>query len=305
MNTRTPSMNFGRTLIGAAVASVLMAACSPALLKPAGSAQVRNKLTQLQSDPNLSSRSPVALKEADVAVSAAEVPEADAALAAHRVYMADRKVDTARALAEARFAEDRRVTLSEERESARLAARTHEADVAKIDAATARAASAVQKLSADAARSDAEDARMAATGAEEQAMELRRQIDEMQAKVTDRGLVLTLGDVLFSTGRADLKPGATSNLNKLIAFLNDYPNRTAVIEGFTDSVGSEDANMGLSQRRADAVQAYLTGQGIGAIRLTSLGKGESDPVAGNDSASGRQQNRRVEIVISNPPAALK
>jgi len=77
------------------------------------------------------------------------------------------------------------------------------------------------------------------------------------------------------------------------------------IQGYTDSVGSEDYNQALSERRAESVKSYLTAQGIGATRLTASGKGRSDPVADNDSASGRQQNRRVEVVISNPPAALR
>jgi outer membrane protein OmpA-like peptidoglycan-associated protein len=136
-------------------------------------------------------------------------------------------------------------------------------------------------------------------------VELQRQIDALQAKPTDRGLVVTLGDVLFDTGKAGLKAGATSNLNKLAAFLNQYPDRTVVIEGYTDSVGSEDYNQGLSERRADSVKAYLASQGIGATRLSALGRGESDPVAGNESAAGRQQNRRVEVIISNPPAASR
>jgi outer membrane protein OmpA-like peptidoglycan-associated protein len=130
-------------------------------------------------------------------------------------------------------------------------------------------------------------------------------MDEMQAKVTDRGVVLTLGDVLFTSGNADLKAGVAGNLNKLVAFLNQYSDRTVTIEGYTDSVGSEDYNQGLSQRRADSVKAYLMGQGVSSIRLSASGRGESVPVAGNDSATGRQQNRRVEVVISNPPAALR
>lgn len=102
-----------------------------------------------------------------------------------------------------------------------------------------------------------------------------------------------------------MKAGATGNLDKLVAFLNRYPDRTVAIEGYTDSVGGDDYNQGLSERRADAVKSYLTGQGIGSMRLTASGKGKSDPVAGNDSAAGRQQNRRVEVVISDPPAALR
>src|SRR5580700_11146968 len=129
MNTENRSVtNLRKTLIGATVASVLLAACAAAPLKPDGAAEVRNKLTQLQSDPNLGSRAPLAIKEADIAVNTAELPQADKDLAAHRVYLADRKVETARALAETRFAEDQRGALSAQREGARLDARTREAD---------------------------------------------------------------------------------------------------------------------------------------------------------------------------------
>jgi outer membrane protein OmpA-like peptidoglycan-associated protein len=110
---------------------------------------------------------------------------------------------------------------------------------------------------------------------------------------------------LFDTGKSSLKAGATSNLNKLVAFLNEYSDRTVLIEGYTDSVGGEGYNQGLSERRADSVKSYLAAQGIGSIRLSASGKGESDPVASNDSAAGRQQNRRVEVIISNPPAASR
>jgi outer membrane protein OmpA-like peptidoglycan-associated protein len=111
--------------------------------------------------------------------------------------------------------------------------------------------------------------------------------------------------VLFESGRADLKTGAPGNLNKLVFFLNKHPDRSVAIEGYTDSVGSEEYNQALSQRRADSVRSYLVRQGIGSGRLTASGMGMSDPVAGNDSAAGRQQNRRVEVIVSNPPAALR
>ena len=88
-------------------------------------------------------------------------------------------------------------------------------------------------------------------------------------------------------------------LNKLAAFLNRYPDRTVIFDGYTDSVVSEANNVGLSQRRADSVKAFLTSQRIASAQLSTIRKGESDPVAGNESAAGRQQNRRVEVVISN------
>jgi outer membrane protein OmpA-like peptidoglycan-associated protein len=295
-----------RSLIATAVASILLTtACTTAPVKPDGAAEARVRLTQLQSDPNLASRAPVEIKDADAAVRAAEQPELNKELAEHRVYMADRKVDTAKALAETRFAEDQRVVLTAQRDRARLDARTQEADAARGQAATARAEGAEQKAAADQARIDASSAQRAAANSEQQATELQRQIDVLQAKPTDRGLVLTLGDVLFTTGRADLKLGVTDNLNKLVAFLDKYPDRSIAIHGYTDSMGSEDYNQRLSERRADSVKSYLTGQGIGSSRITASGKGRSDPVADNDSAAGRQQNRRVEVIISNPPTALR
>jgi outer membrane protein OmpA-like peptidoglycan-associated protein len=305
MNTRSHTVNLSKTLIAAAVAASL-AACAAAPLKPAGAADVRSKLTLLQSDPNLATRAPVAIKEADSAVRTAETPEKDAELAAHRVYIADRKVDTARAQAETRFAEEQRTDLSEQRERARLDARTRQVEAARDQAAQARTQMAEQTLSAERARTEADAVHaFAVASSEQQAAELQRQIDVLQARPTDRGLVLTLGDMVFATGKAELKPHAVTNLDKLIVFLNEYPNRTAIIEGYTDSVGSEHANQALSQRRADSVKSYLVGQGVGSMRLSASGMGENDPVAENDSATGRQQNRRVEVIISNPPAAVR
>ena len=301
-------------LIAAAVAAVLLVGCATAPVKPDGAAEARAMLTQLQADPNLAGRAPIAMQEADAAVRIAEQPEADQQLAAYRVYIADRKIGIARAEAETKFAEDQRVALIAQRDKAQLDARTREADIANSHVAMARADAADQKAQADAARSAAEASQAAAMqadaasqaaalSAQQQADELQRQIATLQARQTDRGLVVTLGDVLFASGRADLKDGADRNLNKLVAFLNKYPDRSVRIEGYTDSVGTEDFNLGLSQRRADSVRSYLVNQGVGSERLTTSGKGEADPVAGNDSASGRQQNRRVEVVISNTVAS--
>lgn len=287
-----------RSLIAAAVAATLFAGCASVPKQPAGSEQVRAKLTALQGQPTLANRAPVALKDAEAAVKIAEMQQKDLVLAAHRVYIADRKVDTARALAETNFAEQERTALNERSEKARLDSRTREADHAKNDALVARAESAEQKLAAGAARSDADAAQMTANAAQLQAAELQRQIELLQARPTDRGLVLTLGDTLFATGKSEIKSGATANLDKLTTFLNEYPKRTAAIEGFTDSMGSDEMNQSLSERRADAVKRYLVGQGVGSDRLTSTGRGESAPVADNESAAGRQQNRRVEVVIS-------
>jgi outer membrane protein OmpA-like peptidoglycan-associated protein len=294
-----------RTLIATTVTSVLLAACAAAPVKPDGAEEARNKLTQLQADPNLATRAPMAMKEADSAVRVAEQPQPDKELAAYRVYLADRKVDIARAQAETSLAEDQRTALSAQRERARLDARTREADAAHLAAANSEHQADAANLAAASSEHQADAANLAAANSQQQAAELQRQIEVLQARPTDRGLVLTLGDVLFETGRSGLKMGATGNLNKLVAFLNEYPDRTALIEGYTDSVGTEDYNQGLSERRADSVKSYLVGEGIGTTRLSASGRGERDPVASNDSAAGRQQNRRVEVIISNPAAAVR
>jgi outer membrane protein OmpA-like peptidoglycan-associated protein len=267
-----------RTLVAVTVTSVLFVACSTPATRPQGATDARSKLTQLQSDPQLATRAPVALNEAELAVRAAEQPQQDKALAQHLVFIADRKVETAAALAQSRLLVDQRKMLSEERESARLASRTREVDTARSDAASARLASET---------------------AQQQAIALQKQIEELNAKATNRGLVVTLGDVLFDTGKSEIKGGAARNISKLAAFLNEHKDRSVIIEGHTDNVGSDDYNMGLSQRRADSVKAYLVSEGIVSSRIVTSGKGEASPVAGNDTASKRQQNRRVEVIIAN------
>lgn len=291
-----------KSLTIAAAVSCVLAACATTPQSPEGAAEVRSKLTRLQSDPKLADRAPLAVQEAESAVRMAEEPVGkDVALGKHRVYFADRKVEIAIAQASTRYAEDQRETLTEERERARLAARTREADRARADADAVRAgaADAARLASADAAR-----AADAAGAAALEAAELQRQIDALEAKETDRGLVLTLGDVLFTTGQADLKAGVASNLGRLATFLHQNAGRNVEIEGHTDNVGSDEYNQALSQRRADSVRSFLIQQGIGPERIRTSGKGEHQPVADNESSGGRQQNRRVEVIIENPRPAI-
>lgn len=279
----------------AVIAALLfLAACSSALVKPDGAEDVRLKLSRLQADPQLASRAPVGIKDAEAAVAAAQVPNEDASASRHLVLIADRKVDIATAQAQTRLLEDQRTTLSDQREAARLDSRTREADAAKGSADAAR-------MDADAARRQAEAANQMTAAATQHATELQAQIAELSAKETERGLIVTLGDVLFASGRSELQGSAPSNLGKLASFLNRYPERTVAIEGYTDSVGGDRYNQDLSQKRADAVKDYLTQQGIASERMTASGMGEGSPVAGNDSATGRRQNRRVEVVISQLP----
>ncbi len=309
----------GRKLIAIAVAAVLLAACTTPMTKPAGADSARTKLSQLQADPQLASLAPVAIKDAETAVRAAEVPTKDQRKAAHLVLIADRKIETARALAQARQLEDQRKMLTEQRESVRLEARTREADLARTDANTARtaadsarSATVLAQTEASNARSDANTARSDANVArneadaaavdsavaKQQSDDLQRQILALNAKETERGLVITLGDVLFDTGKATVKSGSANNLSKLAGFLTKYGDRTVLIEGHTDNVGSESSNQGLSERRAESVKAYLIGQGVGSVRISAIGKGEGSPVATNDTDAGRKENRRVEVIIA-------
>jgi outer membrane protein OmpA-like peptidoglycan-associated protein len=322
MNTLSPRTN----LVAIGVACALLAACAASPTKPDGAENLRYRLTQLQTDPRLGNQAPLAMKQADEAVTKAEQPQADKAVSAHLIFMAGRKIDIAQAEAEGKYAVAERATLDDKREAMRLQSRTVEADAANARAAVAhadasyqlRAADAArnqtvmaqadalnQRQAADAARIDADRARDANDAAQRNSAELQQQIDDLHAKATERGLVLTLGDLLFSSGTARLNRSGNDHLDKLAAFLNRYPERNVTVEGYTDSVGTEDYNLQLSQRRADAVKAYLMNGGIMADRITTSGRGEDSPVGDNATASGRQQNRRVEIVITNNTTAAR
>jgi outer membrane protein OmpA-like peptidoglycan-associated protein len=133
--------------------------------------------------------------------------------------------------------------------------------------------------------------------ATQEAARLQAEVDQLKATPTPRGLVLTLGDVLFDTGRAELNPGATRKLDQLAQFLSEHKDRRVQIDGFTDSVGTDAYNEDLSRRRADAVKSALLTRGIDASRIGTEGYGKAYPVANNNDSGGRQLNRRVEVVI--------
>lgn len=302
-----------KTLLGLGVVSVFIAGCASAPKSPAGSANVRQQLTQLQTDAELAVLAPLAIKDAEQAVMLAEQAEKDAALAAHRVVMAERKVAMANAQAKTRQLELQRDALSQRRDEVRLNARTREANMARADATQSRADASDARSATEQAKqqamlaanreqvalSAARTARLQAEEASQEAVDLRSELAELNARPSDRGLVVTLGDVLFDSGQASLKKGSNNHLDKLAQFLNTYPKRSVQIEGHTDDVGSESANMLLSQRRADSVKSFLVAQGIAGSRLGASGKGESAPLASNVTVDGRQQNRRVEVIIAS------
>lgn len=144
---------------------------------------------------------------------------------------------------------------------------------------------------------EAQKARMQTEQAIEAQRTLESEIEALKAKKSERGIVLTLGDILFETGKAELMPGAMRTIDQLAEFLRKHSGRNVLIEGHTDSVGGETYNLGLSQRRADAVKTTLIARGILPDRIMTKGYGEQYPIAGNSTSAGRQQNRRVEIII--------
>ena len=273
-----------------------------------------------------------AANEAVMRAESARLLKEDPAVVDHLGYVAIQRVRIAEETARLNRAGRAVEAAREERRQVQLEARTAQAEAAQRRAEAARADAEAARRAADDARRSAEDAQRAAAqeraeaerqraAAERQraeaaasqrraeealrrAQELAAQVDDLQARLTNRGLVLTLGDVLFDTGQATLKPGGARAVDRLVAFLNDYPQRTVLVEGFTDEVGSEASNLRLSERRADAVRQSLLGSGIAAGRIRTRGYGEAYPVASNANAAGRQQNRRVEVVISDDDGAI-
>jgi outer membrane protein OmpA-like peptidoglycan-associated protein len=186
-----------------------------------------------------------------------------------------------------------------ERDQIVLASRTREAENAKLSAANAKQEAAVANQQAANASQEAALANQQAANAGEQTARVQAELDALKATPTPRGMVLTLGDVLFDTGRSQLKPGAGRKIDQLAQFLNEHPGRRVQVEGFTDSVGSDAYNEELSQRRADSVKEALMEHGIDPSRIGSAGYGKAYPVATNSESGGRQLNRRVEVVIGD------
>ena len=183
---------------------------------------------------------------------------------------------------------------SSEAEKARIMAdiQAKEALLAKVQAA-AKDKETEEALALAAANAD--DAEMARL---ELAL-LLKELSELQGQLTDRGIVLTVGDVLFATAKADLNASAQGSMVKIGAFLNKNLTRNLLIEGHTDSVGGDEYNQGLSEQRAASVKDALVGLGIASERIVTIGYGKRFPVSGIESKTGRQQDRRVDVIILN------
>ncbi len=322
------------TSLALVCAAVMLVACGTAPKHPVLE-EARSGYNTAQSDPTVTKLAALELQEAGKAVENAERAHAkgeDKEVVDHLALVAKQRVLIAQEIAKQKTTEAEVANANLEREKVRLEMRTAEAEAAKQKAAAAEAAT--QRLNEQLAAAkdererERERLRLEAQAAEaKQQAELAQQsssqkeaeleainaklkqmeteLNELNAKKTERGMVITLGDVLFDTNKSQLKAGGIRNLEKLAAFFNEYPERKALIEGFTDSTGDENYNQQLSERRANAVRTALVEMGIGAERLSTRGYGENFPVAGNDTAAGRQMNRRVEIVLSDDQGNVK
>jgi OmpA-OmpF porin, OOP family len=173
---------------------------------------------------------------------------------------------------------------------------------AQEHAAAAREQAALARESAERAAQEAALAEQQAARAGQKSTaarraELERELAELKARETEHGLVLTLGDVLFTPNQSEPTPAAMRKLSPFVTILKDQPQRSIRIEGYTDSRGTESYNLDLSQRRADAVRDFLIDNGISPRRITARGYGEAVPVASNTTIAGRQENRRVEVIV--------
>jgi outer membrane protein OmpA-like peptidoglycan-associated protein len=205
-------------------------------------------------------------------------------------YLAAQKARIAEVHATAK-ANDAKVAAGQtERDQIMLAARSREAENAKLAAANSQAV-------ASAALAQRDQATQEAARAAQEAARAQAELDALKATPTPRGSLLTLGDVLFDTGKAELKSGAGRKIDQLAQFLVEHPERRVQVDGFTDSVGPDEYNEDLSQRRADAVKSALLSRGVAPSRIGTEGYGKAYPVASNDDSGGRQLNRRVEVVI--------
>lgn len=278
---------------------------------------------------------PVELRRAQEMLESAEAAwedRADSDVVTHRAYLAERQAEIAVEAAQVSSLDNRVGELRNQREQVQLEARAARAERdaarARVSASRAEAERLAEEaqrvraeLEASAARAqreraerEAETARAERMMAEERAEQLERetremreqaermqqQISDLEARPTDRGLVLTLGsDVLFDFDSADLREGAQRSINRIAEFLDEYSERQVLVEGFTDSTGTRDYNLDLSERRASAVRTALIDQGVEESRIRTRGFGPDYPVASNDNEAGRQLNRRVEVVISD------
>ena len=290
--------------------------------------RLRASLDSLGSDPALGKLAPGERTLAEQAVQALVTDKSGGKDGrAFRVYMAERRVDIAYAAAQAANQQNKLDGLSRDHDRILLQAAQREAERARADAEKQRLqsmirAEEVQRLTeqgeqsaqaAQAAQAQADQAqkliaaqsratelaRKEAQLAEATNADLRRRLNSLTATRGAEGMQMTLDDIAFAPGQANLRPAAKSSLGKLVAFVNHDPGKHIRIEGHTDSSGNTHANQVLSQRRADAVRDALVAAGVTASRITAVGLGDGQPVADNGTEEGRARNRRVDVILQD------
>lgn len=275
--------------------AVLVGACSSAPRTTTLLDQTRSDYRVAQSNPNVASYAPQEMKQASEAMAQADAaashPDSEEKIN-NLAYLAKQKIALTQEVAKQRAAEAAVAIAAKERDQMRLDQRTNEANQAKTSAEQSR-------LAAQRAQDEASEAQRKTQEAQARAAQLEAQLADLAAKKTERGMVITLGDVLFATNQARLNAEGMRTAQKLVNVLQKNPERTVLIEGFTDSTGTATHNQALSERRAGAVQNALQEQGVARERIAIRGYGAAYPVAANDTAQNRQLNRRVEIVLSD------
>jgi outer membrane protein OmpA-like peptidoglycan-associated protein len=287
--------------------SVFLAACSSMPTTTATLDEARADFVAANNNPQVSTNAPLEFRQASEALDRANQAAAkrESLDTIDRLaYVAKQRIATAQEVAKAKSAEAEIVNAGRERDRVQLEARTAEAERAKRDAAAAQAQVATAQAQAADAQAQALAAQQQAAQLAERSSRLEAILVELHAQKTERGMVVTIGDVLFATDRAELTANGAATVRKLAEVMAQNPDRTVLVEGFTDSTGTAAHNKDLSERRAASVAQALTGLGVPRERVAMRGYGEAYPVASNDSANNRQLNRRVEIVLSNEGAAI-
>ncbi len=296
------------------IAVGLLAACASTAPLPALE-NARSAVSTAAGDPAVNQYAQLELKQATDALAKADrqwADDHDASETNHLAYLATQRAEIATNTARSRQLDANIKQAGGDADRIRLQARTQEADQARMRAdAQARNAQLAQQQAMSAEQRAAQQqanatAAMAqASAAQDQVRALQAQLRDMEAQQTERGLLVTLGDVLFAFNKAELSAQAGPRLDKLANFLKQFPDRKLLIEGYTDSVGSESYNQELSERRAMAVRDALVQRGVDTSRIGARGYGKAYPVADNASPEGRAMNRRVEIVIADEKGTLR
>ncbi len=254
--------------------------------------------------------------EADAAKSRADAADAQSAADQARTDNANSQAAIAQARAEAADAQSASIQARTDATTAQSASAQARSDATDAQAASAKAradmadnqassatALAAAQADADHSRADTLKAQKTADEAETEKAAMRTKLSEqlnaiLQTRDTARGLIVSMSDVLFDSGKYSLKPGAREKLSKVAGILLAYPGLNIEVGGYTDNVGGDVMNQTLSENRANSVRDYLVQQGVSTNSVSSRGFGNSQPVSSNDNSAGRQQNRRVELLVS-------